>query len=58
MVGQVQVQESWQVDQLSLHPGTDLRGFEWAQPQIYLIYQELEQVKGLVLQIQSCSFYD
>lgn len=34
----VQVQESWKVDQLSYHPGTDLQGFELAQAKIYLIY--------------------
>ena len=37
--------ESWQGDQLSYHPGPGL----W----IYLIYELLGYMKGLVLQIQN-----
>ena len=47
----VRVQVSWLADQPSHHTGLD-SGL--AHPDIYLIYEILECVKGLVLLIQSC----
>jgi hypothetical protein len=48
----VWAQESWQTD----NPATQLQiqGFELAHLNIYSIYELLDFVKGLALQIQSC----
>lgn len=41
---------------LSQNPvdGLGIQGFELAQPELYLIYEQLEHVKGPVPQVQSC----
>jgi hypothetical protein len=53
----VWVQESWQAHQLSYQPDADPE-FELAYLNIYPIYELLEHVKGLVLQIKAAGSED